>query len=252
MSAVSEPARPVVIEGRSLSKRYGGRDAVVDLDLSVCAGEICALLGPNGAGKTSAIRMLLGLSRPDSGCARMLGEPVRLGSPTLARVGVMIDGPAFAPHLSGEENLRMLWRAGGRPWPPPALSDALRLAGLGDALAGKVRRYSMGMKQRLMLAQALMRDPQVLVLDEPANGLDPREVHSLREQLRTMADRGVAVLISSHQLAEIEQVATDVIVLDRGRCAATGPLAQLLAQRNASSLEDAFLRITEGGSDADR
>ena len=141
-----------VIGASGLSKRYGRRQAVHGLGFTVGAGQVCALLGPNGAGKTSAIRMLVGLSRPDEGEARILGEPVRLGAPVLRRVGVLIDGPAFVPHLSGTANLRLLWAATGRDWPPPALDGALDLAGLGAAVDRKVKGYSMGMKQRLMAA----------------------------------------------------------------------------------------------------
>ncbi|BCJ39106.1 hypothetical protein Athai_66090 [Actinocatenispora thailandica] len=231
-----------MISAEHLTKRYGRHPAVRDLDLAVEAGQVCALLGPNGAGKTSTMRMLLGLSTPDSGRARILGEPVRLGAPVLRRVGVLIDGPAFVPHLSGTANLRLLWSAAGRTWPPPGLDAALELAGLGAALDRKVRGYSMGMRQRLMLAQALMRQPDVLILDEPANGLDPAEVRALREHLAALARQGAAVLVSSHQLAEVQQLATHLVVLNRGRLVAAGPMADLVG--TAGSLEEAFLTMT--------
>ncbi len=161
---MEQPTAPnppgAAISARELSKRYGRRQAVSGLTFTVESGQICALLGPNGAGKTSTMRMLVGLSRADSGSARLLGEPSRLAAGVLARVGVAIDGPAFVPHLSGRRNLELAWRAGGRTWPPPALEESLRLAGLGEALdAKKVKSYSMGMRQRLMLAQALMGGP---------------------------------------------------------------------------------------------
>jgi ABC-type multidrug transport system ATPase subunit len=219
-----------MINAVGLSKRYGGRPAVIELGFSVAAGQVCALLGPNGAGKTSTMRMLVGLSAPDAGRASILGEPVRLGSPVLRRVGVLIDGPAFVPHLSGTRNLRLLWSATRRAWPPPGLDDALDLAGLGPAIDRKVKGYSMGMKQRLMLAQALMRAPDVLVLDEPANGLDPAEVRALREHLGTLARGGTAVLVSSHQLAEVQQLATHVVVMNRGRLVTAGPLTALVGE----------------------
>jgi ABC-type multidrug transport system ATPase subunit len=155
---------------------------------------------------------------------------------------VLIDGPAFVPHLSGRANLRLLWSAAGRAWPPPGLDAALDLAGLGDALDRKVRGYSMGMRQRLMLAQALMRQPDVLILDEPANGLDPAEVRALRERLAALATEGAAVLVSSHQLAEVQQLATHVVVLHHGRLVAAGPMADLVGA--AGSLEEAFLTMT--------
>ncbi|GIL31079.1 ABC transporter ATP-binding protein [Actinocatenispora comari] len=232
----------IMISAENLTKRYGRRPAVRDLSLTVEAGQVCALLGPNGAGKTSTMRMLLGLSTPDGGRVRLLGEPVGLGAPVLRRVGVLIDGPAFVPHLSGRANLRLLWSAAGRAWPPPGLDAALDLAGLGDALDRKVRGYSMGMRQRLMLAQALMRQPDVLILDEPANGLDPAEVRALRERLAALATEGAAVLVSSHQLAEVQQLATHVVVLHHGRLVAAGPMADLVGA--AGSLEEAFLTMT--------
>ena len=234
------------IQAESLAKRYGRRQAVADLTFAVVPGSVCALLGPNGAGKTSTMRMLVGLSTPDGGRARLLGEPVGLGAAVLRRVGVLIDGPAFVPHLSGMANLRLFWSAAGRAWPPPALDDALDLAGLGDALGRRVRGYSTGMRQRLGLAQALMRSPEVVILDEPANGLDPAEVRALRRYLAGLARDGATVLVSSHQLAEVQQVATDVVVLNHGRLVAAGRLADLVG--GAASLEEAFLSIT-GGAD---
>jgi ABC-type multidrug transport system ATPase subunit len=216
-----------VISVESLSQRYGRRTAVDGLSFSVEPGQVCALLGPNGAGKTSTMRVVVGLRR----------------------VGVVIDGPAFVPHLTGSANLRLLWSATRSAWPPPALDDALELAGLGAALDRKVKGYSMGMKQRLILAQALMRDPDVLVLDEPANGLDPAEVRALRRHLAARAKDGAAVLVSSHQLAEVQQVASHVVVMNHGRLVTAGPIGDLLGGR---SLEDAFLAMTEGDADAPR
>lgn len=217
------------VDAIGLTKRYGrDRLAVADLSFTVAAGQICALLGPNGAGKTSTMRMLLGLSRPDRGQPHILGERVTLGSSVLRRTGALIDGPGFVPHLSGLANLKLLWGAGGQSWPPPGLEDALDLAGLGPALGQKVKRYSMGMKQRLMLAQSLMGEPEVLILDEPANGLDPAEVRKLRHTLTCLAGTGVAILISSHQLAEVQQFATHLVVMNQGRLVTAGALADLL------------------------
>ncbi len=228
---------PPMICARGLSKRYGRRQAVTGLGFTVESGQICALLGPNGAGKTSTMRMLVGLSTPGEGSARILGEPVGLGAGVLRRVGVLIDGPAFVPHLTGTANLKLLWSATRRTWPPPALDDALDLAGLGPAIDRKVKGYSMGMKQRLMLAQALMRAPEVLILDEPANGLDPAEVRALREHLGVLAGRGAAVLVSSHQLAEVQQLATHIVVMNHGRLVTAGPLADLLGDAGAYRLQ---------------
>ncbi|GAA2125903.1 hypothetical protein GCM10009727_14610 [Actinomadura napierensis] len=226
-----------MISADGLSKRYGRREAVSGLGFAVEAGQVCALLGPNGAGKTSTMRMLVGLSRPDAGTARILDEPVGLGARVLRRVGVLIDGPAFVPHMSGMANLKLLWAATGRAWPPPALDDALDLAGLGAAVGRKVKGYSTGMKQRLMLAQALMRAPDVLILDEPANGLDPAEVRALRERLAELARSGAAVLVSSHQLAEVQQLATHIVVMNHGRLVASGPLDELLGGEDAHRVE---------------
>jgi ABC-type multidrug transport system ATPase subunit len=223
----SDPAPAVAARG--LTKRYGKHRGVQDVTFVVAPGEICALLGPNGAGKTTAIRMLVGLSRPDHGAAELLGKPASLGADVLKRVGVVIDGPGLVPHLSGQRNLELLWKAGGRSWPPPALDTALQLAGLGAALDRKVKSYSAGMRQRLMLAQALMSDPRVLILDEPANGLDPGEVRALRDLLAELARDGAAVLISSHLLAEVEQLASHVVVLHNGAVITTGRLDEMLA-----------------------
>jgi ABC-type multidrug transport system ATPase subunit len=217
------------IMAAGLSKQYGRQRGVSDISLTVSSGEICGLLGPNGAGKTTTIRMLLGLSHPDRGQATLLSQPVSLGAAVLERVGAVIDGPGLVPHLSGLRNLKLLWGASGRRWPPSGLEAALELAGLGAALDRRVRSYSTGMRQRLMLAQALMGDPEVLILDEPANGLDPVEVRALRERLRELAAAGTAVLLSSHLLAEVELLATHVVVLADGRLVRTGPLEQFVA-----------------------
>ena len=235
---------PDLIQADALSKRYGRQTAVQRLTFGVAAGQICALLGPNGAGKTSTMRMLVGLSRPDTGAVRIADVPVRLGAPVLRRVGVLIDGPAFVPHRTGTANLRLLWAAAGRSWPPPGLTEALDLAGLGPAIDRKVKGYSMGMKQRLMLAQALMRQPDVLILDEPATGLDPAEVRALRQHLAALAAAGAAVLISSHQLAEVQMLASHLVVMNRGQLVAEGTLDDLLG--GAGTLEDAYLAMIEG------
>jgi ABC-type multidrug transport system ATPase subunit len=239
-----------MIRAADLSKRYGRRTAVDHLTFAVDAGQICALLGPNGAGKTSTMRMLVGLSTPDAGTVRVAGQPVGLGAAVLRRVGVLIDGPAFVPHLTGMRNLKLLWTAARQPWPPPGLDEALGLAGLGPAIDRKVKGYSMGMKQRLVLTHALMRHPDVLILDEPANGLDPAEVRALREHLAARAAADATVLISSHQLAEVQQLATHIVVMNHGRLVTAGPLAGVVA--GARSLEDAYLAMTEGTDRAAR
>jgi ABC-type multidrug transport system ATPase subunit len=230
------PVTPM-IRASELSKRYGRTQAVRELSFTVETGQVCALLGPNGAGKTSTIRMLVGLSAPDAGTASILSEPVGLGASVLSRVGVLIDGPAFVPHMTGMANLKLLWSATRRSWPPPELDDALELAGLGAAIDRRVKGYSMGMKMRLMLAQALMRAPQVLLLDEPANGLDPAEVRALRDRLTAFARGGAAVLVSSHQLAEVQQLATHAVVMNNGALVTAGPLADLLGGADSYRIE---------------
>jgi ABC-type multidrug transport system ATPase subunit len=234
------------IQADALSKRYGRQRAVVELTFAVQAGQICALLGPNGAGKTSTMRMLVGLAKPDAGAARIAEMPVSLGAPVLRRVGVLIDGPAFVPHLTGMANLKLLWAASRQAWPPPALADALDLARLGPAIDRKVKGYSMGMKQRLMLAHTLMRRPDVLILDEPANGLDPAEVRALRHHLSAHAAAGATILISSHQLAEVQLLASHIVVMNHGRLVTAGPLDALVGRTAGQSLEDAYLAMIEG------
>jgi len=239
----------VLVDG--LTKDYGDRRGARDVSFTVGRGEICALLGPNGAGKTTTLRMLVGLARPDRGSARLLGEPTGPSAAVLARAGVVIDGPAFVPHLSGLRNLRLVWRAGGRAWPPPALDESLALAGLGSAIDRRVKAYSMGMRQRLALAQALMGDPDVLILDEPVNGLDPAEVRAVREHLTARAAAGAAILVSSHLLAEVELLASHAVIIDRGAVVTAGPLSRLL-DRDAGGpqrLEDLFLSLTGARDD---
>lgn len=235
----------VAIAAHGLRKSYGRRRAIEDVSFQVERGQICGLLGPNGAGKTTTMRVLVGLSRPDDGSAHLLGEPSRLAAGVLARVGVAIDGPGFVPHLSGRRNLEFAWRAGRRNWPPPALKSSLDLAGLGEALDRKVKGYSMGMRQRLMLAQALMGDPEVLILDEPANGLDPGEVRIFREHLTRLAAGGAAILISSHLLAEIELLATHCVVMNEGTMITAGRLEDLLGTGSYEFEVDDTLRAEE-------
>jgi ABC-type multidrug transport system ATPase subunit len=247
----------VAVAAHGLSKSYGRHRAIEGVTFTVERGQICGLLGPNGAGKTTTMRVLVGLSRPDDGTAQLLGEPSRLAAGVLARVGVAIDGPAFVPHLSGRRNLELAWRAGRRRWPPPALRSSLELAGLGETLDRKVKGYSMGMRQRLMLAQALMGDPEVLILDEPANGLDPGEVRTLREHLRRLAAGGAAILISSHLLAEIELLATHCMVMNEGAMIAAGRLEDLLGTGSYEfEVDDAHraeeaLRLVDGVESVD-
>jgi ABC-2 type transport system ATP-binding protein len=229
-------AAPIVIDG--LTKRYDSEVlAVDDLSLSVESGSVFGLLGPNGAGKTTTMRMLVGLIHPTSGQVRVFGDVVKAGAPILGRVGVLVEGPGFVPHLSGRENLELFWRAGGGRQADAHLDEALAIADLGDAAARKYKTYSHGMRQRLGLAQALLGSPDLLVLDEPTDGLDPQQMRQTREVLRRVAATGTTVLVSSHLLSEVEQVCDHVAVMDKGRLVTTGAVADLLSASTAVYLE---------------
>jgi ABC-2 type transport system ATP-binding protein len=226
-----------VIEAANLTKHFGGVKAVTDLSFTVERGQVCGLLGPNGAGKTTTVRMLVGLIRPDSGAASLLGEQMHPGSQVLRRVGLLVEKPAFVPYLSGLRNLKLHWCAGGDPWPPPSLDEALDLADLGTAIDRKVKGYSQGMRQRLGLAQALMNRPELLVLDEPTNGLDPAETRRIRVALGDISARGTTVLLSSHLLAEVEQVCSHALVIDHGALVAAGTVEALVGSSHSVELE---------------
>ncbi|MEU6240729.1 CocE/NonD family hydrolase [Streptomyces sp. NPDC047024] len=220
---------PLVIS--DLSKRYAGsadRYAVRDLSFRVEKGQVLGLLGPNGAGKTTTLRMLMGLIRPDAGEIRVFGHAVRPGAPVLSRVGAFVEGAGFLPHLSGRENLELYWRATGRPAEDAHLAEALEIAGLGDALGRAVRTYSQGMRQRLAIAQAMLGLPDLLILDEPTNGLDPPQIREMREVMIRYAAAGRTVIVSSHLLAEVEQSCTHLVVMDRGRLVQAGPVRDII------------------------
>ncbi|MFJ9924649.1 CocE/NonD family hydrolase [Streptomyces misionensis] len=220
---------PLVIEG--LSKRYAGsadRYAVRELSFRVERGQVLGLLGPNGAGKTTTLRMLMGLITPDDGEIRVFGHAVRPGAKVLSRVGAFVEGAGFLPHLSGRENLELYWRATGRPEQDAHLDEALEIAGLGDALARAVRTYSQGMRQRLAIAQAMLGLPDLLILDEPTNGLDPPQIREMREVMIRYAAGGRTVIVSSHLLSEVEQSCTHLVVMDRGRLVQAGPVREII------------------------
>ncbi|WP_329250297.1 alpha/beta fold hydrolase [Actinoallomurus sp. NBC_01490] len=220
----ADAGTPLEISG--LTKRYkNGYLAVDDLSFRVERGQVCGLLGPNGAGKTTTLRMLMGLIHPDGGEIRIFGEPVRPGAPVLSRLGSFVEGPGFLPHLSGRDNLELYWKAAGRG--ESHMERALEIAGLGDAVRRPVRTYSQGMRQRLAIAQAMLGLPDLLVLDEPTNGLDPPQIAEMREVLVRYAAEGRTVIISSHLLAEVEQTCTDVVVMHKGRLVAAGPVAEI-------------------------
>jgi ABC-2 type transport system ATP-binding protein len=232
------PSGTPAIEVADLTKQFASNVRAVDsLDFRVEHGSVCGLLGPNGAGKTTTLRMLVGLVHPTRGRAELLGTTVTPGSPVLARVGTMIEHAAFVPYLSGMQNLRRYWEAGGGDFANANLDAALAVAGLGDAVDRKVKTYSQGMRQRLGVARALLGTPEILVLDEPTNGLDPGEMREIRDLLRRLTTQGVTVLLSSHLLAEIEQVCSHVVVMDRGKLVAAGTVAELTNAAGAAYLE---------------
>jgi ABC-2 type transport system ATP-binding protein len=217
---------PVHID--SLVKEYaGGYRAVDDISFAVERGQVVGLLGPNGAGKTTTLRVLVGLITPTSGTVHVFGEPVAPGAPVLARLGAFIEGPGFLPHLSGRENLRLYWAATGRPGDEADFDTALEIAGLGSSIDRRVKSYSHGMKQRLGIAQAMLGLPELLVLDEPTNGLDPPQIAEMREVMKRYAQTGRTVVVSSHLLAEVEQTCTHVVVMHKGKVIAAGATAEI-------------------------
>ena len=219
---------PLVVSG--LTKQYpGGLTAVDGVSFRVEHGQVLGLLGPNGAGKTTVLRMLMGLIQPTSGELRAFGHRITAGAAVLSRIGSFVEGPGFLPHLTGTENLRLYWAATGRPTADAGTDEALEIAGLGHAVHRRVATYSQGMRQRLAIAQAMLGRPDLLVLDEPTNGLDPPQIHAMREVLREYAARGATVLVSSHLLAEVEQTCSHVVVLQRGALVAAGTVADIVS-----------------------
>ncbi|MGW2509348.1 alpha/beta fold hydrolase [Streptomyces scopuliridis] len=219
---------PLRITG--LTKRYAGaadRYAVRDLSFQVEKGQVLGLLGPNGAGKTTTLRMLMGLISPDAGEIRVFGHAIRPGAPVLSRVGSFVEGAGFLPHLSGRANLELYWQATGRPAEDSHIEEALEIAGLGDALARAVRTYSQGMRQRLAIAQAMLGMPDLLILDEPTNGLDPPQIREMRDVMIRYAAGGRTVIVSSHLLSEVEQSCTHLVVMHRGQLVQAGPVAEI-------------------------
>jgi ABC-2 type transport system ATP-binding protein len=213
---------------RGLAKRYGRQPALNGLDMSVPRGRVYGFLGPNGSGKTTTLRLLVGLLRPDAGTMTLLGEPYTWQDRhRLFGVGSLIEAPAFYPYLSGRDNLRVLARS-GPPTPRHRIEEVLDYVGLRDRARSKVKTYSLGMKQRLGIAAALLSDPQLLLLDEPANGLDPAGIVALRETLRYLTSQGKTVLISSHILPEVEQLADVVGIVSAGRIIREGQIGDLL------------------------
>ena len=229
-----------VIEVEGLHKEYrklrGGRTVAVDgLDLAVPAGGVFGFLGPNGSGKTTTIRCLLGLVRPTSGTCTLLGADVAHDlHRVIARVGSIVESPALFPTFSGRRNLDLL--AGTYGLGAALVEEALETVGLADRAKDPVKNYSLGMRQRLAIAAALLKDPDVLILDEPANGLDPAGIKEVRTLLRRIGDDGRTVFVSSHQLSEVRQVCDHVAILARGRCVAAGSVDEVLSRDRSAAM----------------
>jgi ABC-2 type transport system ATP-binding protein len=223
----------VALATEGLAKKYGANVALDGLDLRVPTGVVYGFLGPNGAGKTTTMRILTGLIRPDSGRVELLGRPFGRGDrKRLFEVGALIESPSFYPFLSGRENLRSL-AATGAPVPPGRIDELLSLVNLGDRAKDRVSGYSLGMKQRLGIAAALLNDPRLLLLDEPANGLDPAGIVGMRDSLRALAAAGKTVFVSSHILSEVQQLADVVGIIAHGRLVREGSVETLLREEGS-------------------
>ena len=215
----------LAISVSDLSKKYDSGFAVSHTNFEVPAGTICGFVGPNGAGKTTTIRMLLGLISPSGGTGRILGEPITSPEKYLSQVGAMIEGPAFYPALSGAENLKVLATLGG--FPLERVDQLLAQVGLADRGKSKYKTYSLGMKQRLGIAAALLPNPKLLILDEPTNGLDPEGIQEIRQLLRSLADGGTTVFVSSHLLSELEIISEYLVMLRKGEVVFAGAMQDL-------------------------
>ena len=230
---------PVAIE--HLVKQFkNGPLAVNDISYSIPQGKVVGLLGPNGAGKTTTMRMVMGLIQPTSGDVFVFGQKVQPGAKVLSRIGSLVEGSGFLPHLTGRENLDLYWRAAGRT-APANFEDVLRIADLGTAIDRKVRTYSQGMRQRLGIAQAMLSQPDLLILDEPTNGLDPQQIKEMRDVLHDYVATGKTVIVSSHMLSEVEQTCSYVVVMHRGTLVTAGEVSDLLTPN--TKLEDFFMEV---------
>ena len=220
----------LAISVSALSKVYGERQAVAQASFEVPIGSICGFVGPNGSGKTTTMRMLLGLIKPTHGTGTVLGEDIRQPEKYLFNVGAMIEGPAFYPALSGAENLRVLASIGG--FNQKRVATLLEQVGLSDRGDSKYKTYSLGMKQRLGIAAALLPHPKLLVLDEPTNGLDPSGIQEIRNLIKEMAKSGTSIFVSSHLLSELEMISDHLVMLREGKVIFTGRTHDLLAAQN--------------------
>jgi ABC-2 type transport system ATP-binding protein len=239
---------PPAIRARGLTKRFGRRRAVDDATFEIPARTVTGFVGPNGAGKTTTLRILLGLVKPTGGTAEVLGHPITEPWTYLPRVGALIEGPAFYPGLSGRENLEVLTTLGRIS--TTRVDAALELVDLADRAADPYKAYSLGMKQRLGIAAAMLREPDLLILDEPTNGLDPAGMHEMRRLVARIGALGPAVLVSSHLLSEIETACSWLVIVDRGRLAYQGPTTALLADATSAfvvaTTDDASLDALAG------
>jgi ABC-2 type transport system ATP-binding protein len=231
------------IEFRDLGKKYGKVRSVRKLTASIASGKITGLLGPNGAGKSTSLRCLLGLAKPTSGQATILGVQYKDLKNPLGQIGAVLDSRGFHGGLTGRQNLKVM--AAAAKIPDARVDEVLKLVDLEQAANKKAKSYSLGMKQRLSLAGALLGDPEILILDEPANGLDPIGIAWLRGFLRNLADQGKTILVSSHQLSEMQNTVDDVIILNHGMSVAQGSMKEIIGD---GSLEEAFLKLTVGSS----
>ncbi|NUR73046.1 MAG: alpha/beta fold hydrolase [Hamadaea sp.] len=234
---------PLSVKG--LRKTYGKFVAVDEISFTVERGQVVGLLGPNGAGKTTSLRVLMGLTQATAGDVLIFGHKLAPGAPVLSRIGALVEGPGFLPHLTGEQNLRAYWRATGRPWEDAQFTEALAIAGLGDAIHRRVKTYSHGMKQRLAVAQAMLGLPELLVLDEPTDGLDPPQIAEMRRVLQRYAVDGRAVLVSSHLLAEVEQTCTHAVVVHKGRVVASGRVDEIVGDTPTTQFEVTDLDLAQ-------
>jgi ABC-2 type transport system ATP-binding protein len=229
VSHVEPDGEDVPLRFEGVTKAYkDGFVAVRDLSFEVRRGQVLGLLGPNGAGKTTSLRMLMGLIRPTEGRINIFGHAAGPGAPVLSRLGSFVEGTGLQPHLSGRDNLTLYWAATGRPAEDAHMEEAIRVAGLGTAIDRPVRRYSQGMRQRVAIAQAMLGLPDLLVLDEPTNGLDPPQIHAMREVLRDYAATGRTVIVSSHLLSEIEQTCSHVVVMAKGQKIVQGTVEDIV------------------------
>ena len=229
-----------MIEIIDVTKKYGGRTAVDRVSFTAKAGRVTGFLGPNGAGKSTTLRILLGLDRPASGTALIDGKSYTALAQPLRTVGAMLDGASAIPERRGIDHLR--WIAQSNRIPARRIGEVLEQVGLSEAATRRVRKYSLGMRQRLGLAAALLGEPRFLVLDEPVNGLDPEGIRTIRAFLRSYADDGNTVLLSSHLMGETAQTVDDIVIINKGRIIAAGALEQIIAGH--ASLEDAFFALT--------